>query len=164
MKLRKHTVSSKIPIDMTPMIDCVFQLIIFFMLTLKIKADEGDFQISMPLGQRAADPNEMPMPDIKVRLLANPDGTLAQLKLGNRSLGAGDRAYQLLNAEILKFIDRPGSPQSKELEVELDPDYNLHYQEVVRAMSACSGRVDPKTKDVIRYIEKIKFHRPRKTD
>jgi biopolymer transport protein ExbD len=43
MKLKKASGGpAKIPIDMTPMIDCVFQLIIFFMLTLKIRANEGD--------------------------------------------------------------------------------------------------------------------------
>ncbi len=36
---------------MTPMIDVVFQLLIFFMLTLKIIAPEGDFNINMPLGR-----------------------------------------------------------------------------------------------------------------
>ena len=34
--------------DMTPMIDCVFQLMIFFMLTLKFVQAEGNFDINMP--------------------------------------------------------------------------------------------------------------------
>ena len=36
-------------LDMTPMIDVVFQLMIFFMLTLKIVTEEGNFDINMPL-------------------------------------------------------------------------------------------------------------------
>lgn len=157
----KSSGPAKIPIDMTPMIDCVFQLIIFFMLTLKIKADEGDFQINMPLGQSAAT-SDMPLPDIKVRLFANPDGTLSKLQLGQRNLGNDERAYRLLNQEILNIIGRPGAPLAKDVEVEIDPDYGLDYQEVVRAITACTGRSDPKSGEVLRYVEKIKFARPRK--
>lgn len=36
---------------MTPMIDVVFQLLIFFMLTLKIVTQEWNFDIHMPLGE-----------------------------------------------------------------------------------------------------------------
>ena len=50
MKIR-HTTSSgqdKIELQMTPMIDIVFQLLIFFIMTFKIVAQEGDFNINMP--------------------------------------------------------------------------------------------------------------------
>ncbi len=43
--------NEKIEPQMAPMIDVVFQLLIFFMLTLKITSPEGDFNINMPLGQ-----------------------------------------------------------------------------------------------------------------
>ena len=151
---------SKVTVDMTPMIDVVFQLLIFFMLTLKIKADEGDFGINMPLGQSTSVSTDT-IPALKVRLVANPDGSLAALQYGRRNLGTGDRAFAELNYEVLKVIGRPGSPLSKEVEVELDPDYELNYAEVVKAMSAVSGRVDPATKLVVRYVENVKFAQPR---
>lgn len=50
MKLRNRASGSRIAVDMTPMIDVVFQLLIFFMCTLKMIEPEGDFDISMPLG------------------------------------------------------------------------------------------------------------------
>jgi len=84
IKLKKGSGSfEKIPIEMTPMIDCVFQLIIFFMLTLKIRANEGDFNINMPLGQGVGQQSELP--PIKVRLEANPDGTLRTIAIGRPS-------------------------------------------------------------------------------
>ena len=152
---------SKIAVDMTPMIDVVFQLLIFFMLTLKIKADEGDFGINMPLAPTPQTSQDPPIPSLKVRLVANPDGSLAALQLGRRNLGVGDRAYAGRNYEVLKVIGRPGSPLSKDVEVELDPDYELNYAEVVKAMSAVSGRVDPASKLVVRYVENVKFAQPR---
>jgi hypothetical protein len=45
---------------MTPMIDVVFQLMSFFMCTLKIVAPEGDFDIRMPLGKSAATASRRP--------------------------------------------------------------------------------------------------------
>jgi biopolymer transport protein ExbD len=150
----------KVVIDMTPMIDVVFQLLIFFMLTLKIKTDEGDFSINMPLGQSQATTDMMP--DLKVRMVANPDGTLAALQFGRRNLGTGDRAYAELNQQVLAVIGRPGGAFSKDLAVEIDPDYELDYSEVMKAITAVSGRVDPISKQPRKYLEKVKFARPRK--
>ena len=66
VKIKPPPAAEKINIDMTPMIDVVFQLLIFFMLTLKIKADEGDFSINMPLGETQM--SEPSIPDLKVRM------------------------------------------------------------------------------------------------
>jgi biopolymer transport protein ExbD len=41
--------NEKVEIPMTPMIDIVFQLLVFFIMTFKIVSQEGDFNIKMPL-------------------------------------------------------------------------------------------------------------------
>ncbi|RPI90640.1 MAG: biopolymer transporter ExbD [Planctomycetaceae bacterium] len=159
-KLRNHGPGGheKIPLDMTPMIDVVFQLIIFFMLTLKIRANEGDFNINMPLGQGVGQSSELP--PIKVRLESNPDGTLRTIAIGRQSLGNDERAFALLNREVLNLVGRPGTAFSKDIEVEIDSDYELHYQYVVSAMTACTGKLDEKGQPM-RFVEKIKFAPPR---
>ena len=54
MKIRHiGTTDEKIELQMTPMIDIVFQLLIFFIMTFKIVAQEGDFNIKMPLASSA---------------------------------------------------------------------------------------------------------------
>ena len=69
MKLRNRVTGGKIAIDMTPMIDVVFQLLIFFMCTLKMVEPEGDFDISMPLGKPIAKSDSDPeLPPFKVRM------------------------------------------------------------------------------------------------
>lgn len=148
--------------DMTPMIDCVFQLMIFFMLTLKIVSAEGNFDINMPIGQSsgAADPTAQ---DIKVRMIADGEGRLASLSIGSRKLGNDERAFTQLNTEILRAIGgTPGGPAAQDTEVEIDADYNLHYSYVIQAISSCTGRLDARTGNVVRYIEKIKFAPPRR--
>ena len=162
MKIRNKSQGAKIEAQMTPMIDVVFQLLIFFMLTLKIIPPEGDFSINMPIGAPSQATTDVQLPDIKVRLIAARNGQLAELRFGQRNLGNDpDVVFQQLNAEILKSIGRPGNPLTKDIEVEIDADYELHYNYTIQTVSACMGRYDPSSERIIRYIEKVKFAPPR---
>ncbi len=156
MKIRRKETDTKVDIQMSAMIDIVFQLLIFFLLTLKIVPPEGDFNINMPLGAVSQQADDTPPPlDLKVRLEANEDGTLSQLWFGGRSLGNDfPFCFERLNSEIGQIA---GGQQgfSDDLEVELNPDYNLHYRYIVKAISSCRGRMQGDQQ--ITYIEKIKF-------
>ena len=57
-------------VQMTPMIDIVFQLMCFFLFTFKIVLPEGDFSIRMPsaAASTASTPSESPL--LKVRAAA----------------------------------------------------------------------------------------------
>ena len=162
MKLSKSSAPSKVDIPMAPMIDIVFQLLIFFMLNLKIVAPEGNFNINLPISAPSNAPADINLPDIKVGLRSDLDGNLTQLTLGGNNLGNNEAAFDRLNKEILTLIGRPGNPLTKEIEVELDADYECQYKYVVKAISRCTGRFDPQTQQVARYVEKIKFAPPHK--
>ena len=70
--------TDKVEINMTPMIDVVFQLMSFFMCTLKVVAPEGDFDIRMPLGAAAAAaPDDQQVPPVRIKLTADGSGSLA---------------------------------------------------------------------------------------
>jgi biopolymer transport protein ExbD len=160
--IKRDAAPGKVDIPMAPMIDITFQLLIFFMLNLKIVAPEGNFNINMPIGAPTQSTTEQNLPDIKVGLKSDANGNLTQLTLGQKNLGNDDAAFERLNAEILKIIVRPGNPLTKDVEVEIAADYELHYKYVIRAISKCTGRIDPQTKQMVRYIEKIKFAPPGK--
>lgn len=155
--------SSKVDVPMAPMIDIVFQLLIFFMLNLRIIAPEGNFNINMPLNAPSnAAPKDAVLADIKVGLKSDRDGNLLQLTLGSKNLGNDEAAFERLNQEILQIIGHPGNPLSKDVEVEIDADYETQYRYIIKAISKCTGRYDPRTKEVARYVEKIKFAPPHK--
>lgn len=161
MAVRKATISDeRVDIPMTPMIDIVFQLLVFFIMTFKITAPEGDFNIKMPLAAPSRglpDPDELP--PMKVRLQARPSGELAQISLNDEALGI---SFSQLHDKIHQVIgdDRgPGSVQQT-AEIELDCDYNLRYENVIKAVTAVSGYVDPNG-NIVRLVEKIKFSPPR---
>jgi len=160
MKLRRTGGNvDKVEMQMTPMIDIVFQLLTFFLFSFKIAAPEGDFNINMP----AAGPARENLLDdslpIQIKLTANADGSLASILLRDRPLASFDE----LHSQIIGIVgnDRgPGSVADK-TEVELDCDYNLKYEHVIRAVTAVSGYITDDG-NVIKLIQKIKFSPPKK--
>jgi biopolymer transport protein ExbD len=163
MKIRHSTggLEDRIQLQMVPMIDVVFQMLVFFLFTLKISGQEGDFNVKMPL---AASTPSLPaddrqLPPMKVRLQADTDGELVSISLNDNSFGS----FQELHQFIMGFIGNetgPGSTQES-AEVELDCDYNLRYEYVVTAITAVLGHIDEKTGQVIKLVEKVKFAPPR---
>ena len=161
MKLRtRNPEGDKIEMQMSSMIDVVFQLLIFFMLTLKIIEPEGDFNINMPLGAPTNSPKTDPeLPAMKVRMEAGANGQLSQLYYNGQPMGADSDAFIRLNREVAKTVDalKAAGPASLDKqEVEIDPDYGLAYKNIIAAISACSGTLDEKG-NTIRYISRIKF-------
>jgi biopolymer transport protein ExbD len=152
--------NDKVEISMTPMIDIVFQLLVFFIMTFKIVAQEGDFNVKMPLTAPSDGPPPVDqLPPMKVRLQAHSSGDLAQISLNDRPLGRG---FLQLHDEIRDIIgdDRgPGSIQQT-AEIELDCDYNLRYEYVISAVTAVSGYLD-ENRNIVKLVEKVKFSPPR---
>src|SRR3954447_1050588 len=104
VKIKKAGLPDKIPIDMTPMIDIVFQLLTFFCMTLKIAAAEGDFNIKMPLAApRAGLPDPNQLPPMKVRMRADASGNLVELSLNDRSFTGADR-FKALHNHIASLV------------------------------------------------------------
>ena len=161
MKIR-HTTGSgedKVELQMTPMIDIVFQLLVFFIMTFKIVSQEGDFNIKMPLAAPSEGlPDENAVPPMKVRVRADANGNPASITLGGNSF----TDWRSMNDYMIGFIGNergPGSAQDT-AEVDLDCDYNLRYEHVIGAVTAVSGFVDDGG-NVVKLVEKIKFAPPR---
>lgn len=159
--------ASRIELDMTSMIDIVFLLLVFFIMTFTITALEGDISVHM---QAAAAQIEQPKqseprqldPTIRIRLLAGPAGELAGIRLGERDLKDLDALHQ----EILALVEahrKLGAP-AEPLVAEFDCDHSLKYQRVISAITAVSKHQDPKTKETTPLIDKIKFAAPRISD
>jgi len=149
----------RVGFDMTPMIDCCFQLIIFFMLTLRYAQPEGDFNIKMPLGTvSAARPDDTALPPIRVRLRAGGDGKLAGLQMNERPLAGFKDLRELVRS--LAAGAGPGAGNQGP-EVEFDCDYNLRFAHTIQAITAVSGYVADDGQTIVKICEKIKFATPR---
>ena len=113
---------------------------------------EGDFNIRMPLAMAQSNPDESPANTIVVRLEAGPDGSLSGMRMNDKPVD-----FAQLHSNIIGIVGSDRGPDSAadNTEVELDCDYNLKYDNVVRAITAISGYVDDG--QVIRLVRKIRF-------
>lgn len=148
-------------LQLTSMIDVVFLLLIFFVMTFKIAAQEGDFSVKMPLQNAGGQPLE---PDadlpIKLRLKADAAGNLADIVVNdNQSFG---KDFLKLRQFIMQMTPggTGGPGDSEGPEVELDLDYQLRYEYVIGAITSVTGH--RQGDEVIRLVNRIKFAPPRK--
>ena len=82
MARRKKT--TEVKGDMTPMIDMVFQLLIFFILTLNIVDPEGDFYLRLPMPGAAQASESDIVPDVmRIVLISDTKGDLTGLTVDN---------------------------------------------------------------------------------
>tara|TARA_R110002049_G_scaffold2750_2_gene21382 strand:- start:84984 stop:85460 length:477 start_codon:yes stop_codon:yes gene_type:complete len=158
VKIRNREEGLKNELNMTSMIDIVFLLLIFFVMTFKIVEMEGDFSIRMPLASQNSgqvDPTDLPL---KLRLRANDDGALTGMSLNEIDLGVD---FDQLRANVVSLVGTSAPiPGEDGPEIEIDTDYNLRYGFVIQAITAVSGYKDGD--QVVKLIDKIKFAKPRR--
>ena len=159
MKIRNADAhqSDKAELNMTSMIDIVFQLLVFFIMTFKITAMEGDFNVKMPRASSQNDAIDQPFDEpIKIQLKADEDGTILDIIVDGESKG---KSFQALANFVAAKAGPPGPERQRvieETEVEFDCDFDLQYAEVIAAITAVSGkrRTDG---EIEKLFEKIKF-------
>jgi len=158
MKFESKRTNDKAELQLTSMIDVIFLLLIFFVMTFKIAAQEGDFSVKMPIGGTGGNPDSTDLP-IKLRLRANEGGELTDI-IVNDSLSFGND-WTKLRGYILERTggNSPPTPDAGP-EVEIDLDYNLRYESVIRAITAVTGQ--RQGDEIKRLVERIKFAPPRK--
>lgn len=149
----------EIKINMTAMIDIVFQLLVFFIMTFKVVAMEGDFNIKMPLASESADSLDEELPDlITVRLDAGENGNISSITVDDSEVLREATMFSDLTSIVEERLAAEGDPeQTAETEVEFDIDYNLKYSFTVKAIAAVSGKVLPDGEGIKTLIKKVKF-------
>lgn len=134
MKLRKPE-EPEANIDMTPMIDCVFLLLIFFMVSATMSKIDLTPEVKLPIAPKAAVPE-----DLRGRGVVNivPLGTPA-------AGGATSEAAPFIIAGQL--VDEPGLVAAISDRVKTEPnlrvylrvDRNAEFKTVKRAIRACAS-------------------------
>lgn len=161
MRFRRTTSTlDKIEMQMTPMIDIVFQLQIFFLFSFKIVLPEGDFSIRMPSAAAARSMEMSESIPTPLVMKADATGGLADMRMGGRSFGNGPDAFLRLHQQIRGMVNDAGGPgTANDLEIELDCDYNLNYENAMRAMTAITGYIE--NGEPHKLIERVKFTPPK---
>ncbi len=159
MKFRHRSKQhDKTELSMTSMIDIVFLLLVFFVMTFKISAQEGDFNVKMPKKGEGAQSDTTQLP-LKLRLKSDGNGQLQEIVLNeSRSFGLD---WESLRAYVVQAVGDASGPSDDEgPEIEIDFDFDLHYIHVIQAITAVTGYRSGN--DVVRLIDRIKFAPQRK--
>jgi biopolymer transport protein ExbD len=129
---RKRRPLEKPQINMTPMIDVVFLLLTFFVLTFRIIVPEGDFNVEMsPMGHDQ--PVEVEPDSVQIRLIAHADGSLSAIQFNDEDI----EHFALLRQRVAAI-----GKKNADLEVVLFPDEHLRFEHTVEAITAVSGIYD----------------------
>lgn len=146
---------ARVDINMTPLIDVVFQLLTFFLMTFRTASSEGDFALKLPRdgGERSGG---NPIDRITLRLTARSNGDLEALQMDNRPPIADRDAYRRLHDEVVRLANIARSAGQSELEVVIDAADGLRYEHVIQAVEAVSARVDEHG-EIVPLIRKVRF-------
>ena len=121
---------AKMQPPLTPMIDVTFQLLLFFLLTIVFRMEEGMIPGSLPqkgLGESSVDPLKEP---ITVRLLADGEfGKDVIFEVDSRSFTSGKELYDFFD-ERIKYLG--GSTESP---VIIAPQGAVRWQWVVEVFN-----------------------------
>ena len=151
---RKQSDPKRSKIDMTPMIDVVFNLLAFFIMTFKIIVPEGDFNIKMPPMGSAQE--SVVLEPFRITLSATSDGEVREITFGgNPPLGGGGPQFKLLRDEVSRQVWIRGGPDKADVEIELKPDPHLRWEFVIEAVTAVTGRKEDGR--IERICDKVKF-------
>src|SRR5437763_12988449 len=123
MRVPTRAISGEVGFNMTPMIDVVFQLIIFFLLSSHLAKQETQLPLPLP----AAASGTAQVPDSRPRLTVNvlADGTLL---VANRSIAAAD---------LVALLRERRAAHGDELEVRIRGDRGVLYSRVEPVLLAC---------------------------
>lgn len=136
MKLRKVE-EPACEMDMTPMIDCTFQLLIFFMVAASMSKVDQTPEIQLPIAPKAAKPEEE---DLRGR------GTINIAPLGTPTAGGPvteDRPFmisgQLCDEAGLTKLIAARAEEVPDFRVYMRVDKNAEFRTVKRAIRACAN-------------------------
>lgn len=131
MNLRRRDVQV-VEMQMGPMIDMVFLLLVFFMVTAKPIKQESDISLGLP-GTVAAE-EALELPD-EQRIRIERDGSIV---LNDSVLGApGDTVLLKLIATLKRFKEASDANKAGAL-VTLDADDGTNQQRIVDVLNACA--------------------------
>ena len=129
MRFRSRTTrSGKRLIDMTPMIDCVFQLLLFFMVASNFEEE------SKTSGEGSLDAN-LPQAVAAMPMVMRPREMMINVNRGGEYYVGGTKHSELELAERLRrsAIDNPGNQT-----VVIRGDERVNWKSIARVMSLCN--------------------------
>ena len=136
LAVSKRTSEERVALQMTPMIDVIFQIIIFFMCVMRFRQPEGQQMINLPTEGRPQVGVTNPLPDVPLILRRNPHGIPGTegyhpvIRLRDSAITSWKGLLDSL--KVLKLTN----PQ---IRIVLDVGPDVVHESVVKAIDQCTG-------------------------
>ena len=121
-------------VDMTPMIDCIFQLLIFFMCSIHFRELEGKLQSWLPATSGPGIPTTDVIPN-EIRVKIQYDQVIRKISyfVADMKVSTIDE----LVAELKWGIDKTRQAGGKAPSIKLAPEKNVPFQPIVDVLNEC---------------------------
>jgi biopolymer transport protein ExbD len=129
---RRRSTDTPVDMQMGPMIDMVFLLLVFFMVTSKPIKQESDITLGLPGSVPQEESIDIP-DEQRIDILPAGQVVLNELEIG----AANDIHLPKLVALLTRFKESADAARSKAL-VTLNPDAAVVHQRVVDVLNACA--------------------------
>ena len=137
-KIKSHRPEeARMELNMTPMIDVIFQLMIFFMCSIHFKSLEGKLISNLPkyAGEISSSVFIPPIEEVRIRLAYSESSPLmARVKLGEIDF----KDWNSLERHLKDLAPRLVMPDGLDvIPVKIDADGNVPAQAVVNVLNIC---------------------------
>jgi len=132
MKLLEDLTNKKAELQITPLIDVVFLLLIYFMVTASLIKKEADLSFMLPAKVELTDPLTLP---IEVLIEVN---ELGDISINGMVYGSGTRNLDDLIGQLLSLKEAAESSGS-DLIVNILPADKAVHGRIIRVMDACAA-------------------------
>jgi biopolymer transport protein ExbD len=131
MRLRKKDVQT-VEMQMGPMIDMVFLLLVFFMVSAKPVKQESDINIGLP--GTVAQEEALEIPD-EQRIQIQPNG---QVVLNDQPMASPASAEMPALLSTLKRFKESADSNKTEALITIDADDAANHERIVQVLNACA--------------------------
>ena len=120
-------------LQLTSMIDVIFQLLIYFVITANFQVDEGTIKATMPGQSAQTTTTDIPPPPIFIDLLTADDGVTYTLRVDSRTIpGGASELHGYLAGQVA------ANRMDLDADIQIRPQANVRWQHVVNVFNACA--------------------------
>jgi biopolymer transport protein ExbD len=131
MDLQKSLQDDKVELQIAPLIDVVFLLLIYFMVTTALVKKEADISFMLPAKVDQVDPIDLPI-EVTIELVPGGDVLIEGVIFPE-----SDRELLSLATRLVEFREAADSAGS-ELIVNILPDDEVPHRRIIDVMNACA--------------------------
>lgn len=132
MKLLDELMNKKAELQITPLIDVVFLLLIYFMVTASLVKKEADLSFILPAKVESQDPILLPI-EVLIEVSDLGEITINGIVFGETGVGLDD-----LVSELLSYKEAAEASRSDFI-VNILPDDKAKHGRIISVMDACAS-------------------------